>query len=139
MVPSNAGKQIARIVRKSVECIGYATSWPGGPPTQSDLTRNHARAFIIASTVKKIELTKLSDRVQVSCDLEIRVAPWSGTDGGERWDANKAASTSGSSKAMTGNSNGEIAGGVRDCLDAVAEDVTRQIMAFLKRVAANSQ
>jgi hypothetical protein len=36
---------------------------------------------------------------------------------------------------MTGNSDREIAGGVRDCLDAVAEDVTdRQILPFLKRL-----
>jgi hypothetical protein len=38
---------------------------------------------------------------------------------------------------MTGNSDREIAGGMRDCLDAVAEDVTaRQLLPFLKRLAA---
>ena len=72
----------------------------------------------------------------MSCKVEIRVAPWTGTDGGEKWEANKAASASGSAKAMTGNSDREIAGGVRDCLEAVAEDVTtRQVMPFLKRLA----
>ena len=38
---------------------------------------------------------------------------------------------------MTGNSDREIAGGMRDCLEAVAEDVTaRHILPFLKYLAA---
>lgn len=137
VAPSDAGERIARIVKKSVERTGYATSWPGGLPTQIDLTTNHSRAFIVASTVKKIEISKVSRQTQVSCKVEIRVAPWSGTDGGEKWEANKAASASGSAKAVTGNSDRDIASGVRDCIEAVAEDVTaRHIMPFLKRLAA---
>ena len=66
----------------------------------------------------------------------MRIAPWTGNDGGEKWEANKAASASGSAKAQTGNSQREIDGGVRDCLEAVAEDVTtRQVVPFLKRLA----
>jgi len=135
--PSDAGERLARILKKSVERTGYATSWPGGLPTQTELTSSHARAFIVASTVKKIESSKVGRQTQIMCKVEIRVAPWSGTDGGEKWEANRAASASGSAKAMTGNSDREIAGGVRDCLDAVAEDVTtRQILPFLKRLAS---
>jgi hypothetical protein len=137
VAPSDAGERLTKIVKKNVERTGYATSWPGGLPTQTELTSNHARAFIIASTVKKIEISKVSRQTQISCKVEIRVAPWSGSDGGEKWEANKAASASGSAKAMTGNSDREIAGGVRDCLEAVAEDVTaRQVMPFLKRLAS---
>src|SRR6185436_2318371 len=113
-------------------------SWPGGLPTQTELATSHARAFIVASTVKHIDISRVSRQTQVSCKLEIRVAPWSGTDGGEKWEANKAASASGSAKAMTGNSDREIAGGVRDCLEAVAEDVTtRQVLPFLKKLASS--
>jgi hypothetical protein len=137
VAPSDAGERLARIVRRTVERTGYATSWPGGLPTQTDLVSNHSRAFIVASTVKQIDVSKVSRQTQIICKLEIRVAPWSGIDGGERWEANKAASASGSAKAMTGNSDREIAGGMRDCLEAVAEDVTaRHIMPFLKRLAA---
>jgi hypothetical protein len=137
VAPSDAGERLAKIVRKSVERTGYSTSWPGGLPTQTDLSSAHSRAFIIASTVKKIEISRVSRQTQISCKVEIRVAPWSGSDGGEKWEANKAASASGSAKAMTGNSDREIAGGVRDCLEAVAEDVTaRQVMPFLKRLAS---
>src|SRR6185436_19961473 len=107
-------------------------SWPGGLPTQTELATSHARAFIVASTVKHIDISRLSHQTQVSCKLEIRVAPWSGTDGGEKWEANKAASASGSAKAMTSNSDRDVAAGIRDCLEAVAEDVTtRQILPFL--------
>jgi hypothetical protein len=137
VAPSDTGERLARIVKKSVERTGYATSWPGGLPTQIELASSHARAFIVASTVKKIDVSRVSRQTQVSCQVEIRVAPWSGTDGGEKWEANKAASASGSAKAVTGNSDREIAGGVRDCLEAVAEDVTaRHILPFLKRLAS---
>lgn len=137
IAPSDTGERLAKVVKKSVERTGYATSWPGGLPTQTELTSSHARAFIIASTVKKIEISKVSHRTQISCKVEIRVAPWGGSDGGEKWEANKAASASGSAKATTGNSDREIAGGVRDCLEAVAEDVTtRQVLPFLKRLAS---
>jgi predicted outer membrane protein len=136
VAPSDAGERLSRVVRRTLERTGYATSWPGGLPTQTDLLSSHSRAFIVASTVKHIEISKVSRQTQISCKLEIRVAPWSGIDGGERWEANKAASASGSAKAMTGNSDREIAGGMRDCLEAVAEDVTaRHILPFLKRVA----
>jgi hypothetical protein len=136
VAPSDAGERLARVVRRSLERTGYATSWPGGLPTQTELVTNHARAFIVASTVKHIDISRVSRQTQISCKLEIRVAPWSGSDGGERWEANKAASASGSAKAMTGNSDRDIASGVRDCLEAVAEDVTaRHILPFLKRLA----
>lgn len=136
VAPSDAGERLTRIVKKSVERTGYATSWPGGLPTQTELANNRARAFIIASTVKKIQISKISRQTEISCRVEIRIAPWSGSDGGEKWEANKAASASGSAKATTGNSDREIAGGVRDCLEAVAEDVTaRQVLPFLKRLA----
>jgi hypothetical protein len=38
---------------------------------------------------------------------------------------------------MTGNSDRDVMSGMRDCLEAVAEDVTnRQVVPFLKRLAA---
>lgn len=137
VAPSDTGDRLTRIVKRSVERTGYATSWPGGLPTQVDLASSQSRGFIVASTVKKVDISKVSRQTQISCKLEIRVAPWAGVDGGEKWEANKAASASGSAKAMTGNSDREVATGVRDCLEAVAEDVTaRHIMPFLKRLAA---
>ncbi len=134
--PSDAPDRVTKIVKASVERIGYATSWPGGLPTLAELTTAKSRAFIVASTVKRIEISRSGHQTQIACTVAIRVAPWSGRDGGEKWEANKVASASGSAKAMTGNSDHEVAGGVRDCLEAVSEDVTaRQVLPFLKRIA----
>ena len=135
--PKDAPDRVARIVKKSIERTGYATSWPGGLPTSKDLSSSKAQAYIVASTVKKIEVTKGPRQSTIACTVAIRVAPWGGKDGGEKWEANKAASASGSAKAMTGNSDRDVQSGMRDCLEAVAEDVAnRQVVPFIKRLAA---
>ena len=89
--------------------------------------------------MKKIDITRGGHQTQIACTVAIRVAPWSGKDGGEKWEANKAASASGSAKATTGNERPRRSqSGVRDCLEAVAEDVTaRQVVPFLKQLATN--
>lgn len=136
--PKDATARVAKIVKKSIEKTGYATSWPGGLPTSKDLSSSKAQAYIVASTVKKIEVTKGARQSTIACTVAIRVAPWGGKDGGEKWEANKAASASGSAKAMTGNSDRDVQSGMRDCLEAVAEDVAnRQVVPFIKRLAAN--
>ncbi|HSD88296.1 MAG TPA: HEAT repeat domain-containing protein [Kofleriaceae bacterium] len=137
--PKDAPDRVVKIVRKSIESkTGYATSWPGGLPTSKDLSSNKSQAYIVASTVKKIEVTKGPRQATIACTVAIRVAPWGGKDGGEKWEANRAASASGSAKAMTGNSDRDISSGMRDCLEAVAEDVAnRQVVPFIKRLATN--
>ena len=134
--PADAPARLAKVVKGQITKSGYATDWPGGLPTQSELSSSRSRAFIVASTVKKVEVTKTARNATVACTVSVRIAPWTGTDGGEKWEANKAASASGSAKAQTGTSQREIDGGVRDCLEAVAEDVTsRQVVPFLKHLA----
>jgi hypothetical protein len=130
--------RLTRIVKRNVERTGYSTSWPGGLPTQAELASSRSHAFIIASTVKTIDITRTGRRTEIACTVAIRVAPWSGTDGGEHWEANRAASASGSAKATTNNSERDIASGMRDCIEAVAEDVTsRQVVPFLRRLTAS--
>jgi hypothetical protein len=135
--PKDAPDRLIKIVKKSIEKTGYSTSWPGGLPTNKELTQSKSQAYIVAANVKKIDVTKGARQTTIACTVAIRVAPWSGKDGGEKWEANKSASASGSAKAMTGNSDRDVNAGMRDCLDAVAEDVTnRQVVPFLKRLAA---
>ncbi len=133
---ANSGR-VMSIVKRNVDGTGYSTSWPaGGLPSEADLDSNSTRGFIVASTVKKIDISKVNGGTQIACTLAVRIAPWAGKDGGEKWEANKAASASGSAKAMTGNRAKDVAGGIRDCLEAVAEDITsRQVVPFLKRIA----
>jgi len=131
------GDRVNKIVKRNVEGTGYATSWPGGGlPTQGELSSSRSRAFIIASTIKKVDITKSGTQTQIACTVTVRVAPWQGKDGGEKWEANRAASASGSAKATTGNRERDVEGGVRDCIEAVAEDVTsRKVVPFLKQIA----
>lgn len=133
--PQEVSARLTSAVKGSVEKAGFATSWPGGLPTASDLERAHAHAYIVASTVKTINYSRVGRQTQIACTVAIRVAPWSGSDGGEKWEASKAAQAQGSAKATTGSSDRDIKSGVRDCLEAVAEDITsRQILPFLKRL-----
>ena len=135
-LPKGEAMALEAVVKKSVAATGYATTWPGGLPTQAELTTNHAHGYIVASTVKKLSVSTVNGMTQVACTVAVRIAPWGGSDGGERWEANKAASASGSAKATTGNRPKEIEGGMRDCLETVAEDVTtRQVVPFLKKLA----
>lgn len=135
--PQDGLPRMTNIVKKGVERTGYSTTWSGGGlPTNSELASANTRAFIVASTVKKVDISRAGHQTQVACTVSIRVSPWAGRDGGEKWEANKAASASGSAKATTGNTDREVAGGVRDCLEAVSEDVTaKQVVPFLKHLA----
>jgi len=135
--PIDGPDRVTKVVKRQVESIGYSTNWPGGLPTSAELTTAKTRGYIVASTVKKVDITRSGHQTQVACTVAIRVSPWAGKDGGEKWEANKAASASGSAKAMTGNTEREVQGGVRDCLEAVSEDVTsRQVVPFLKHLIA---
>lgn len=135
-LPSDAGARLTSMLRQSVESTGYSTSWPGGLPTSAELTSNRSRAFIVAGTVKRVELAQVGGRTQITCTVAVRIAPWMGKDGGERWEANRAASASGSAKATTGSRDRDVQRGIRDCVEAVIEDVTsRQVLPFLKQIA----
>lgn len=134
--PADTPARLSKVVKAGVAKTGYATSWPGGLPTQAELSSSRARGFIVASTVKKVEVEKTARRANIACTVSIRIAPWSGRDGGEKWEANRAASAQGSARAQTGTTPREVESGVRDCIEAVAEDVTsRQVVPFLKRLA----
>lgn len=138
MSPAGLARLTAQ-VKKSVGKMGYATAWPGTLPSSGDLKINQARAYMVAATVKKLEIKKQSERMtEVACTVSIRVAPWLGTDGNELWEAERAASASGSAKAQTGGSERDVAGGVRDCVEAVAEEIsTRQVIPFLQRLVGS--
>jgi hypothetical protein len=135
-LPRDASDRIHHVVKSSVERTGYATSWPGGLPTSAELMQSRSQAFIVASTVKRVDIRTTGGQAQIACTVAIRVAPWSGKDGGEKWEANRAASASGSAKATTSTRQRDIHRGVSDCIEAVAADVTsRQVVPFLRRIA----
>jgi hypothetical protein len=128
---------LTKVVRGTVKAKGYSVDWPGGPPTQAQLTDSGAVAFVVGATVKAIDITPKGSQTEVSCTLAFRIAPWNGTDGTEAWEANRAASASGSAKAVTGKGDRAVAGGIRDCVEAVGQEITsRQVLPFIKRLAS---
>lgn len=128
---------LTKVVRGTVKAKGYSVDWPGGMPTQRELTDSGALAFVVGATVKAIDITPKGSQTEVSCTLAFRIAPWNGTDGTEAWEANRAASASGSAKAVTGKGDRAVAGGIRDCVEAVGQEITsRQVLPFIKRLAS---
>ena len=138
--PHDVEPRLARVIKGVVTHVApsYAVEWPGGLPTQHQLADGGTRGFYVAATVAILRVARRGRRAVVSCTVSIRVAPWNGTDGEERWEASKAASASGSGKAETGSSNGAVAAGIRDCVLAVGEEVAaRQVVPFIQRIADN--
>lgn len=139
--PRDALGKLVRTVRTTVtrRTPGVATEWPGKPPTASELTAAGARAFVVAPTIAALVIEKRGNRAEIACTVSVRVAPWGGTDGSEKWAAQRAASASGSGKAIVSGDAGSIAGGIRDCVLAVAEEVTeKQVVPFLRKLIGTS-
>jgi len=132
--------RLTRAVRQVVvrRAPDVATEWPGQLPTERQLVSAGTRAFRVAATVSELKVKKLGGRAEIACTVSVRIAPWNGTDGAERWVAHKAASASGSGKATTGGSAHAVTAGIRDCVLAVAEEVTaKQVVPFLRKAVAD--
>jgi hypothetical protein len=136
--PADAARRLEGAVRSAVKRSGgYAVEWPGGLPTSVELAESGTRGFFVAATVAVLDIAKTSARTEVACTVSIRVAPWTGRDGKEKWEAAKAASAKGSGKAITGASDAAVAGGIRDCILTVGEELTaRQVVPFIKRLSS---
>jgi len=137
----DAVSELGRVVRAQVTRSSkeYAVEWPGTLPTGDELERHGTRAFIVAASVSKLTMKKAGGRVEVACSVEIRVAPWNGSDGKERWTAGQTGKATGSGKATTGTSDRAIAMGVVDCVGAVGEQLTAdKVVPFIKGLASSN-
>lgn len=139
--PKDTMPKLTKVVRGVVQrkASDMSTEWPGSLPTSKQLAAAGSRAFIVAATISAVDITRNGTKAEIACTVSVRVAPWNGTDGAEKWVAHKAASASGSGKAMTGSASGAIEGGIRDCVLAVGEEITqKQVVPFLKRIAGDT-
>lgn len=137
--PSDAIGKLVKTVRATVtrKTPGIATEWPGKLPNASQLTASGSHAFMVAPSISAIAITKKGNSAEIECTVSVRVAPWGGTDASEKWQAQKAASASGSGKAITSASAQAIATGMRDCVLAVGEEVTStRVVPFLRKLIA---
>jgi HEAT repeat protein len=116
----------------------YATDWPNGKlPTMSELSKAGTRGYYVGASLSVLEVEKKGSRSEVKCTVSIRVNPWTGRDGKEKWESNKTASASGSGRAIGGASDAGAAAAAQDCVMAVAEEITaKQVIPFIRRLAA---
>jgi hypothetical protein len=107
----------------------------GTPPTRSELASRKLRGFYVGAAVAKVAIESSGGGIEVRCTVNLRVSPWSGSDGNERLVANESATASGSGRIQTTASDSTRA--AADCAVAVSEELTaRQVVPFLRRVAA---
>ncbi|HTM23098.1 MAG TPA: HEAT repeat domain-containing protein [Kofleriaceae bacterium] len=116
-----------------------APEWAQGTdddlPTKAQLDKNGTKAFIVGAAVANVEVNHSGTRTEIRCSVSVRVAPWQGADGNEVWQADKAASASGNGKVVGASTPTAIDGSKRDCLLAVAEQITaRQVVPFLRKM-----
>lgn len=115
----------------------FAQEWPNGKlPTKAQLARNGAKAFFVGTSVAVLDVKKVKGRSEVRCSVSVRVSPWEGSDGKERWQADRTASATGNGKVIGGSSRTGIDNAKRDCVLAVVEQITaRQVVPFLQKQA----
>jgi len=114
----------------------WTQQWSSGKlPTRAQLDKNGTKAFLIGASVALLEVSRTGGRAEIRCSVSVRVAPWSGSDGNEVWQEEKAASASGNGKVIGAATPSAIDGSKQDCLLAVAEQITaRQVVPFLRRM-----
>jgi len=137
--PPDLEKRLSGLMRSVFKHSPYAVEWPGGgTPTHRDLERAGTHGFIVAASVTGLDMTRRGNHMEIECKVAIRIAPWEGSDGNERWTADKVANAKGEGKADTGASESQVAEGVRQCVFAVAEQVADdKVMPFIKNLARN--
>lgn len=139
--PGDATDRLAALVRAAVtrRAPELPTQWPGPLPTEKALTAAGTRAYAVSTTIATIDIVQRGSQVEIACRVQVRITPWTGVDGAERWVAHKAASASGGGRVTGPSTPRSIAGGIRDCVNAVAEEVTaKQVVPFLRKVVASS-
>lgn len=137
--PSDAVGRLSTLVRAAVtrRAPELPTRWPGVLPTQKALVAAGTKAYAVATTIAKVGIVQRGSQAEISCTVQVRITPWNGTDGAERWVAHRAASASGSGHVTGPATPRSIAGAIGDCVGAVAEEVTaKQVVPFLRKVLA---
>lgn len=132
-------KDVKKVLEQTVrsEAPKYSTKWHTGKlPTKKQLAKANATGFYVGATVSTLEVKKKSGRVEIKCTVSVRVNPWDGRDTNEKWEAQRAASASGSGKVIGSNTKRGIRNAKEDCVLAVLEEVTAsQVVPFIKKTA----
>ena len=133
-LPPRADAHVTGAVQQALTSSDFSTAWPGELPKSAELELRGSRAFIVAATVHEVKIDRAGRRARIACKVGIRVSPWYGVDGGEKWEGTNTATATGSAQVST--KSDETEQGVQDCVSEVAQTVVaKRIVPFL-RVAA---
>lgn len=138
--PADTRDRLTALVRGVVtrRAPELPTQWPGPLPTAKALAARGTKAYAVSATIAAVNVVSRGGGADITCKVQVQVTPWNGVDGAERWVAHRAASASGSGRATTSGTPRAIAAGIRDCVNAVAEEVTAgQVVPFLRKVIAS--
>ncbi len=126
---------VSRTINKHAPTFGMA-SRKAELPTQSELERQRLHGFYVGAQVAQLTVQRQGSQAEVRCKVAVRVGPWNGRDGGEIIVADRSASASGSARVVGSGSKRGIVLSQRDCVVAVAEEITaRQVVPFLERAS----
>jgi hypothetical protein len=145
--PKDLSKKLSRKAIAELETVlatsidraapDFGVRWPGGGlPTRAELRRSGTQGFFVGATVSRIEVVRSGGRSEIRCSVSIRVNPWEGRDGKEKWKENEAASCTGNAKVIGASNKTGVAGAISDCIVAVTEEIiAKQVVPFIKRLA----
>lgn len=105
----------------------------GQLPTQAELQRDNVRGWYVGATVAGLGVKTKGSMVKVTCTVRLRVNPWNGKDANQRLASHDTASVEGSAQVERTNSKREIELAKRECLVAVAGNLSeKRVAPFLK-------
>ncbi len=112
----------------------YRLEWPSGtPPTQAELQETAMLGYFVGAVTDEVRVERRGKQVEIACSVSIRIGPWQGRDVPEKWSAHQSASATGAARVITDNRQRSIDDGQRDCVRAVAEEVTAsKVVPFLR-------
>lgn len=132
-------RQTGRLMQSAVKRIirdrapAHVKTAPGtGRPSNAQLKRSGLTGYSITPKISKLKLRRRGGRrVEVACEVNMRLTPWGSRDG-DRLVLEKSAIVTGSGKVTSGDSKSAVATSSQTCITAVVEQVTAsQVVPFL--------
>lgn len=134
--PKGTDRAIQRVVSSKLRSLlpGRYFQMSKKLPTQAQLQRKNIHGWFVGANVNRLKVKRRGDTATVQCTVSMRVNRWFGRDAKQRLLANQTASAKGSASVDAANTRTAIASAKRDCLLAVAEQVTiDRVAPFLQR------
>lgn len=135
--PTGMDKALQTVVSQVLQqkTPGYQLGWESDDlPTKDDLERANTRAWFVGAAIAQLDIKKKGGSAEIRCSVSLRVNRWEGRGTKQRLTEGETASATGNGMATSANTEQGINSATRDCVLAVAEQVTaKQVVPFLKK------